>query len=122
MEPKQESKLENLVRTEKENILIAAAFATVAMPVCAVIGSYLGEGAGYLWGNLINIIPGINAIAPWMAERSGLISDAKNAANLNENLYQTTGAIGGFWYGLWFPWKLLTCGHEKINSPPPKQN
>ena len=30
-----------------------------------------------------------------------MINDAKTAVDLNENLYQTTGAISGFWVGLW---------------------
>jgi len=120
MEPKHESKLENLVRQKRGNALIGAVVATATMPVCAYLGSYLGEGAGYLWGNLIDVIPYINTVAPWLAERTGLITDAKNAVDLNENLYQTTGAIGGFWGGLFFPWKVLTRMYPNKSHSLPK--
>ena len=103
------SKLDDLVRDERGNVAVGALVATaVGMPVCAYVGTYLGEGMGYVWGNIVDFIPLVNDIAPWLAERAGLINDAKTVVDLNENLYQTTGAIGGFWGGLWVPWKVLT--------------
>lgn len=106
------SKLDDLVRDERGNVAVGALVATAAMPVCAYVGSYLGEGLGYVWGNIIDFIPLVNDVAPWLAERSGLINDAKTAVDLNENLYQTTGAISGFWGGLWLPWKVLAAAYK----------
>ena len=100
------SKLDDLVRNESGDVAVAALVATVAMPVCAYVGSYVGEGLGWVGGNIIDFIPYVNDVAPWLIERSGLINDAKTAVDLNENLYQTTGAISGFWVGLWLPWKV----------------
>lgn len=76
-------------------------------------GTYLGEGVGYVVGNIIDYIPLARDVAPWCAERAGLITDSKTAVDLNENLYQTSGAVGGFWEGLWFPWKLPAQSAKK---------
>ena len=100
-------KLDDLVRDESGNVAVAALVATAAMPVCAYAGTYVGEGVGWVVGNIIDFIPYVNDVVPWLAERAGLISDAKNAVDLNENLYQTTGAISGFLGGLLLPWKIL---------------
>ncbi|MBI4163367.1 MAG: hypothetical protein HY512_00775 [Candidatus Aenigmarchaeota archaeon] len=81
--------------------------ALAAMPVCAYAGSYLGEGIGYIFGNIVDLIPYARDVAPWVAERAGLISDAIYVVDFNENLYQTSGAAAGFWCGLWFPWEVL---------------
>ena len=101
------NKLDDLVRGESGNVAVAALVVTAAMPVCAYAGSYVGEGLGWVWGNIVDFIPYVKDVAPWLAERSGLINDAKTAVDLNENLYQTTGAISGFWGGLWLPWRIL---------------
>ena len=73
------------------------------MPLCAIAGSYIGQGLGWCLGNVIDIIPQANRVAPWLAERSGLFSDAKGAIDLNENLYQTSMGTTGFWTGLFAP-------------------
>lgn len=78
-----------------------------AMPTCAYLGTYIGEGAGWLWGHLIDVIPLVRNLAPWCAERVGLIQNITNTTDLNVNLYQTTGAIGGFWSGLLIPPRIL---------------
>ena len=57
-------------------------------------------------GNIIDFIPAVNNVAPWLAERSGLVSGSP-VQDLNENLYQTTGALSGFYGGLFLPWKVL---------------
>ena len=113
MEPKFKNRLEDLlVKDGQGNIAVGALVATAAMPVCAYLGSYLGEGLGYVWGNIIDFVPYVRDVAPWLAERAGLINDAKTAVDLNENLYQATGAIGGFWGGLWLPWKVLGAAYK----------
>ena len=91
----------------KGHVGLALLLGIASTPVCAYVGSYIGEGLGYVWGNIIDFIPLINDIAPWLAERTGLINNAKEAIDLNENLYQTTGAIGGFWGGLYLPFRLI---------------
>lgn len=101
------SKLATIPKAQRGDVLVGAMAAVIAMPVCAYLGSYLGEGFGYLWGNLIDFIPYVNDVAPWLGQRAGLIQEGQSIVDLNENLYQTTGAIGGFWGGLWFPWKVL---------------
>ena len=106
------SKLDDLVRDQSGNVAGATLIVIATMPVCAYVGSYVGEGLGYLGGNFIDFIPLVKDVAPWLAERAGLINDAKNAVDLNENLYQTTGAIAGFWGGLWFPWKVLSAVYK----------
>jgi len=101
--------LDGLLKNEEEgNMGITLLLGIVAMPVCAYLGSYLGEGVGWLTGNIVDVIPLANNVAPWIAERTGLIHDTQNVANLNENLYQTSGAVGGFWAGLCIPSKLIT--------------
>ncbi|MBI5065787.1 hypothetical protein HZA97_06120 [Candidatus Woesearchaeota archaeon] len=105
------SGLENCLRRESGNALLGLVVATAAMPVCAYLGSYAGEGLGWLWGNIVDFVPYVRDVAPWLAERTGLIQDAKNVVDLNENLYQTAGAVSGFWGGLWFPWKVLAKMH-----------
>ncbi|MBI2583981.1 MAG: hypothetical protein HYW25_04905 [Candidatus Aenigmarchaeota archaeon] len=47
-------------------VILAAA--VVATPVCAYAGSYFGEGAGYVVGQIIDFLPGVNRVAPWLAE------------------------------------------------------
>lgn len=79
----------------------------VASGLCACAGSYLGQGLGWIVGNIIDVVPLVKDVAPWMAERADLINDAKIVVDLNEDLYQTTGAIGGFYGGLVFPLKIL---------------
>ena len=101
------SKLDDLVRDERVSVAVVLLATTAAMPVCAYAGSYVGEGVGWACGNIIDFIPYVNKVAPWLAERTGMLSDAKNAVDLNENLYQTTGAISGVCGGLWLPWKVL---------------
>lgn len=98
--------LERLVN-ERGGIIAPILIATAATPICGYIGSYLGEALGYVWGNFLDFIPYVRDIAPWLAERSGLINDSKPVIDLNENLYQTTGAIGGFYGGLTIPWTIL---------------
>ena len=104
------SNLTDLVTNENgsmDNGFIVFGAAIVAMPVCAYGGSYVGEGFGWLLGNIVDFIPYARDVAPWLAERSGLINDTKEVVGLNENLYQTKGAIAGFWGGLLAPWMIL---------------
>jgi hypothetical protein len=82
----------------------------VAMGVGAVAGSYIGGGLGYVWGSIVDFVPLVNDVAPWLAERTGLVEDAKSIVDLNENLYQTTGAVSGFWGGLWLLPKVVIKG------------
>ena len=98
---------QGLSQNQRGDLFVGVLAAMIATPICAYAGSYLGEGIGYLFGNLIDIIPLAEDVAPWMAERAGLITDAKHAANLNEDLYQTTGAMSGFYGGLFLPWKFI---------------
>lgn len=101
------SKLQTLLGNENGGIEVGCILALAATPLTAWVGSYIGEGIGYVVGNIIDCIPFVNMVAPWLAERTGLITDPKSAADLNENLYQTTGAIAGFYGGLTLPWKRL---------------
>ena len=110
--------LTELVNKEQGNVPLGILVGLVTMPVCAYIGSYIGEGLGWLSGNIIDIIPLVNDVAPWMAERTGLIADAKNYPNLNEDLYQASGAVSGFWGGMFFPFKAavwLTLDNKPKN-------
>ncbi len=84
----------------------------VATPICAYLGSYVGEGLGWLGGNIIDMIPLAKDVAPWLAERAGLIQDGKTIAELNENLYQTSGAVSGFWSGGFLPLRSLIKMNE----------
>ena len=88
---------------ERGNIELGILIGIVAAPLCAMAGTYLGEGLGYIWGNLMDCIPLVKDLAPWCARRAGLITDPKQLADLNENIYQTAGAVTGFWKGLFFP-------------------
>ncbi|MBT5023339.1 hypothetical protein HOK51_11455 [Candidatus Woesearchaeota archaeon] len=81
----------------------------VLMPVCGYVGSYIGEGFGWLVGNCVDFIPYVQDVAPWIAERSGLIDSSELATDLNENLYQTSAGVAGFWGGFWAPLKIA-CG------------
>lgn len=105
--------IDELVGKESGQNAIGCLLGVAAMPLCAIAGSYLGEGLGYLWGNLIDIIPYVNQVAPWMAERAGLINDVRSATNLNEDLYQTAGAISGFWGGLWLPLRIALANKSE---------
>lgn len=111
MELKSKSKLEDLIRDENGQSmvgpLVAVTATIIATPVCAYLGSYVGEGIGYAWGNVVDFIPYVRDVAPWLAERTGLINDAKKVVDLNENLYQTSGAVAGFWGGLFLPLRIL---------------
>ena len=98
----------NNLDNQKGNAGLAVIASMAAMPVCAVAGTYFGEGMGYLWGNAVDFFPYIRDVAPWCAERAGLIIDAKDAVNLNEDLYQTAGAVSGFWGGLFLPIRIWT--------------
>ena len=95
-------KLDNFAKYAKGNATIGLLAVLVATPICAYADSYIGQGIGWVGRNIVDFIPLVNKIAPWVAERSGLINPAY-AANLNEDLYQTTGAIAGFWAGLFLP-------------------
>ena len=86
---------------------IEVVLAIAAMPVCAYLGSYVGEGFGYVWGNVVDFVPYVRDVAPWLAERTGLIKEGMDMSNLNENLYQTSGAVSGFWAGLGLPWRIM---------------
>jgi hypothetical protein len=108
--------LDNLLGNEDGNVGVALLLGAATMPVCAYLGSYLGEGVGWLTGNIIDYIPLARNVAPWIGERTGLIQDAKTAIDLSENLYQTAGAVSGFWGGLWgslwFPIKLIAAAYK----------
>lgn len=96
--------LESLVnKKEKGSIMVGAVVAVASMPLFAYAGTYIGEGMGWLWGNIVDAIPYVRDVAPWCAKRAGL----SPGPEFNENLYQTSGAIGGFWGGLAFPWRVL---------------
>ena len=74
----------------------------------AYVGSYIGEGVGWFGGNIINFIPLANDVVPWLAERSDMIEDAGGSIrNINENFYQTAGAVSGFWAGLFMIPKIF---------------
>jgi hypothetical protein len=75
------------MKSERGFNMVPLMLGVAAMPVCALAGSYVCEGVGYLWGNLVDVIPYVNKVAPWLAERFGLISRVSNTANLNEDLY-----------------------------------
>ncbi len=92
-----------MLGNENGNVPVAVAATIVAMPLCAIAGSYIGQGLGWCLGNVIDMIPQAERVAPWLAERSGLVSDAKSAIDLNENIYQTALGTSGFWGGLLFP-------------------
>lgn len=81
--------------------------ALVTSPICALAGTYLGEGVGYVIGNMVDWIPFMRDVVPWCAERAGLVADSRHAVDLNENFYQTFVAFSGFYWGLLFPFKLL---------------
>jgi len=102
--------LEQLVRKERGisevGCLVLGVGVVVSAPFCAYFGSFLGEGLGYITGNIMEMIPYIKNIAPSLAERTGLIQDAATAVDVNENVYRIAGAISGFWGGLGFPAKV----------------
>ena len=104
--------LTNIIKNEQGNTSLATLGFVASMPVCAYIGSYIGEGMGWVGGNIIDFIPYIRDVAPWLAERTGLVHDTKNIANFNVDLYQTTGAIGGFWAGLFLPINILLRSYK----------
>lgn len=106
--------LDNLLGNEDGNVGVALLLGVATMPVCAYLGSYLGEGVGWLVGNGIDYIPIAKNLVPWIAERTGLIQDVKTTVDLNENFYQTAGAVSGFWGGLCFPIKRIMklYGHD----------
>lgn len=85
-----------------EGCLIGCTAAVIAMPFCALAGTYVGEFGGYVFGNIVNFIPLVRDVAPWCAERTGLMTDYAN-----EDVYQVGGAVSGFWGGLCFPFKVL---------------
>ena len=99
-------KLDNFAKYAKGNATIGLLAVLVATPICAYADSYIGQGIGWVGRNIVDFIPLVNKIAPWVAERSGL-KNPTYAANLNEDLYQTTGAIAGFWAGLFLPWQTV---------------
>lgn len=103
----------NLVLNEKGNVGAGVLAAMIATPISAYAFSYVGEGLGWVSGNIANVIPYVKDVVPWLAERSGLIQDSKNVADLNENLYQTSGAISGFYGGIFLPWRILADSLKK---------
>lgn len=109
-QPSRKEGLADLVNSpnpQSGNAAAGVILAIATMPVSALAFSYVGEGFGWLWGNIVDFIPYVNDVAPWCAERSGLVANAGTVADINENLYQTTGAVGGFWGGMAFPWRVL---------------
>ena len=96
-----------MINYEKGNIGIIILLGIIFMPICAIIGSYIGQGFGWIWGQIIDFIPLVNKVAPWLAERCGDLGQGLSRHELNIEFYQVTGAIGGFWGGLVFPWKAL---------------
>jgi len=84
------------------------AVAIVATPVCAVAGAYLGTGIGWLWGNIVDVIPLVKDVAPYIAENiAGVSSKVANDPDFNEDVRQIMGAVGGFWAGAFLPLKIL---------------
>lgn len=94
----------NKARGQRGHSLIVILVIIVLMPVCALALSYVCEFLGWIVGHIVDWIPLVNKVAPWMAERCGLHI---KSGNLNVDLYQTVGAINGFWTGLWLPWKVV---------------
>jgi hypothetical protein len=72
-------------------------------PIGAYVGSYIGQGAGSLTGNVIDFLPYVRDIAPRLAERTGLVQQVHDISKLNVDLYRTIGAISGFWFGMMLP-------------------
>ena len=99
----------NLLR-EKNGSASLACLGLLATPVIAYALSYVGEGFGWIGGHLVDIVPYARNVAPWLAERSGLVKDVQEITNFNVDFYQTCGAISGFWGGLWCGIKLTIIG------------
>lgn len=85
-------RLSNTRRGSTDLGCLGCLFSAIGVPVCAVAGTYIGEGFGWLVGNIMDVIPLVNKVAPWAAERSGLTPWVNDVSNINEDLYQAAGA------------------------------
>ena len=72
----------------------------MAVPVCAFAGTYIGMGLGWVTGQIVDFIPLVNQVAPWIAERCGELGAGMSRHDMNVEYYQLSGAIGGFWGGI----------------------
>jgi hypothetical protein len=102
-----QSDITGIVNNEKGNAALLFLGTAALMPVCAYIGSYLGQWSGWVAGQVIDALPYVNKVAPYFAERCGHIGAGLSRHALNVQLAQTTGAIGGFWGGLFLPLEVL---------------
>ncbi len=95
--------LEQVVRNAESGSTVAGMLLLPTSIATAVAGSYVGEGAGYVFGQLMDFLPYARDLAPWLAERSGLLTHVANQAGFNVDFYQATGALGGLVIGLAAP-------------------
>ncbi|MBI5148924.1 hypothetical protein HZA33_04565 [Candidatus Pacearchaeota archaeon] len=101
------------VKSQKGNVGVAMVLGIAAMPVGAYLGSWIGEGVGYVWGHVADFVPYLNHLAPWLAERCGDLGHGLSRHALNTEFYQVSGAVSGFMSGLFFPFRLIAAAYSK---------
>ncbi len=98
--------LEQIVRNSETGNAVIGALLPIASVGSAVVGSYVGEGTGYLFGHVMDAVPLARDLAPWIGERTGLLSDVANQAAFNVDFYQATGMLAGLIVGAAAPFVL----------------
>ena len=110
-----------MIKKQKGQIGIIILLSILSMPVCAILVSYIGQGFGWLWGQIVDFIPLVNQVIPWLAERCGDLGEGLSRHELNVEFSQVSGAISGFWGGLWLPWRVLakaiSCQRPTLERP-----
>lgn len=72
----------------------------------AFLFSFVGQGLGWLIGQVIDFIPVVNSVAPYLANRCGDLGAGLSRHAMNVEFYQLSGAISWFWFGFWLPLKV----------------
>lgn len=100
MERRKTADLSNQVTSEQGNIVGTAVGATMLAGLVGATYGLAGGIGGYIFGHIVEVIPYVNQVTPWVAHASGLIEDTKQVAEFHPAFYQTSGAMAGLWFGV----------------------
>ncbi|GEM_PF-1926349 len=88
---------------------ISAIIAIAAIPLCAFVGSYIGQGIGWLAGSITGKIPYVNLAVQYFVKRVGMDAylNSLTIEAINLKIFQLYGTVAGFGLGNVFPFIAL---------------